>query len=74
MSTTISMEKQKDSSGVPARRTSLNSRKLAMRVMLGALGVSLALGFAGKGKAHVATGLVFGALLADHVWKRRKAL
>ena len=49
-------------------------RKLAMRVMLGTLGVSLALGLAGKSKAHVLTGLVFSGLLADHIWKRRKAL
>lgn len=74
MSTTVLMEKRKDSGTPPARRTSLDTRKLATRVMLGALGVSLVLGLAGKGKAHVATGLVFSALLADHVWKRRKAL
>ena len=52
----------------------LSGRKLAMRVMLGALGVSVLLGMAGRSKAHVATGLLFSALLADHVWTRRKAL
>lgn len=52
----------------------LSGRKLAMRVMLGALGISVLLGMAGRSKAHVATGLLFSALLADHVWTRRKAL
>lgn len=52
----------------------LSGRKLVMRVMLGALGVSVLLGMAGRSKAHVATGLLFSALLADHVWTRRKAL
>lgn len=51
----------------------LSGRKLVMRVMLGALGVSVLLGMAGRSKAHVATGLLFSALLADHVWTRRKA-
>lgn len=60
--------------GSPRPARPLSTRKLAMRVMLGTLGVSLALGVAGKSKAHVATGLLFGILLADHVWKRRKAL
>ena len=46
----------------------------AMRIMLGALGASVVLGFAGNKTAHVLTGAVFSALLADHVWKRRKAL
>lgn len=55
-------------------RAPLGTRKLAMRIMLGVLGASVLLGLAGKGRAHVATGLVFSALLADHVWKRRKAL
>lgn len=55
-------------------RAPLGPRKLAMRIMLGVLGASVLLGLAGKGRAHVATGLVFSALLADHVWKRRKAL
>ena len=50
------------------------NRKTAMRVMLGTLGISVLLGAAGKSRAHVATGLLFGALLADHVWTRRKAL
>ncbi|WP_300718226.1 hypothetical protein [uncultured Desulfovibrio sp.] len=61
----------------PAVRTApgkTGSRKLAMRVMLGALAASVALGFAGNKTAHVLTGAVFGVLLADHVWKRRKAL
>lgn len=57
----------------PARR-SPGARKLTMRVMLGLLGASVLLGFAGKGKAHMLTGLAFSALLADHVWQRRKAL
>ena len=52
----------------------LSGRKLAMRIMLGALGASVVLGFAGNKTAHVLTGAVFSALLADHVWKRRKAL
>lgn len=51
-----------------------SGRQLAMRVMLGALGASVVLGFAGNKTAHVLTGAVFGVLLADHVWKRRKAL
>ena len=34
----------------------------------------MVLGFAGNKTAHVLTGAVFSALLADHVWKRRKAL
>lgn len=50
------------------------NRKTALRVMLGTLGISVLLGAAGKSRAHVATGLLFGALLADHVWTRRKAL
>lgn len=68
-------EKKTPGDTAPARpRNTRNTRKLAMRIMLGTLGVSLVLGFAGKSKAHVATGLIFGALLADHVWTRRKAL
>lgn len=61
---------------VPARPANkkLSGRKLAMRVMLGALGASVVLGLAGNKAAHVLTGAVFSALLADHVWKRRKAL
>ena len=61
---------------VPARPATrkLSGRKLAMRIMLGALGASVVLGFAGNKTAHVLTGAVFSALLADHVWKRRKAL
>ena len=61
---------------VPARPATkkLSGRKLAMRIMLGALGASGVLGFAGNKPAHVLTGAVFSALLADHVWKRRKAL
>ena len=51
----------------PATRK-LSGRKLAMRIMLGVLGL------AGNKTAHVLTGAVFSALLADHVWKRRKAL
>lgn len=57
---------------LPARP--LGNRKTALRVMLGTLGISVLLGAAGKSRAHVATGLLFGALLADHVWTRRKAL
>ena len=57
----------------PATRK-LSGRKLAMRIMLGALGASVVLGLAGNKTAHVLTGAVFSALLADHVWKRRKAL
>lgn len=57
----------------PATRK-LSGRKLAMRIMLGALGASVVLGLAGNKTAHVLTGAVFTALLADHVWKRRKAL
>ena len=57
----------------PATRK-LSGRKLAMRIMLGALGASVVLGLAGNTTAHVLTGAVFTALLADHVWKRRKAL
>ena len=57
----------------PATRM-LSGRKLAMRIMLGALGASVVLGLAGNKTAHVLTGAVFTALLADHVWKRRKAL
>ena len=55
---------------VPARPATkpLSGRKLAMRIMLGVLGL------AGNKTAHVLTGAVFSALLADHVWKRRKAL
>lgn len=58
---------------VPARPATkrLSGRKLAMRVMLGA---SVVLGLAGNKTAHVLTGAVFSVLLADHVWKRRKAL
>ena len=74
MSTIAPLETSAPDCATPARRPAVNTRKLTMRVMLGALGVSLVLGLAGKGKAHVATGLVFSALLADHVWKRRKAL
>lgn len=61
---------------VPSRPATkkLSGRKLAMRIMLGALGASVVLGLAGNKTAHVLTGAVFGALLADHVWKRRKAL
>lgn len=72
MSTAQSTEKKTPGDTAPARPR--NTRKLAMRIMLGTLGISLVLGFAGKSKAHVATGLIFGALLADHVWTRRKAL
>lgn len=68
------LQKERNSTATPHRPAPLNARKLALRVMLGTLGVSLVLGLAGKSKAHVATGLVFSALLADHVWKRRKAL
>lgn len=50
------------------------NRKTALRVMLGTLGISVLLGATGKSRAHVVTGLLFGALLADHVWTRRKAL
>ena len=57
----------------PATRK-LSGRKLAMRIMLGALGASVVQGLAGNKTAHVLTGAVFTALLADHVWKRRKAL
>lgn len=57
----------------PATRK-LSGRKLAMRIMLGALGASVVLGLAGNKTAHVLAGAVFTALLADHVWKRRKAL
>lgn len=57
----------------PATRK-FSGRKLAMRIMLGALGASVVLGLAGNKTAHVLTGAVFSALLADHVWKRRKAL
>lgn len=75
MSTSLTTEKAPAHTAAPARPARpLSTRKLALRVMLGTLGVSLALGFAGKGKAHVVTGLVFGALLTNHVWKRRKAL
>lgn len=74
MSTTEPLETTAQTSIPPARRPAVNTRKLAMRVMLGTLGVSLALGLAGKSKAHVLTGLVFSGLLADHIWKRRKAL
>lgn len=75
MSTALLTEKETPVSAVSARPARpRNTRKLAMRIMLGTLGVSLALGFAGKSKAHVATGLIFGALLADHVWTRRKSL
>lgn len=74
MSTTLPLEKSAQAPTPSARRPALNTRKLAMRVMLGTLGVSLALGLAGKSKAHVLTGLVFSGLLADHIWKRRKAL
>lgn len=61
---------------VPARPATkpLSGRKLAMRIMLGALGASVVLGLAGNKTAHVLTGAVFSVLLADHVWKRRKAL
>ena len=61
---------------VPARPATkrLSGRKLAMRVMLGALVASVVLGLAGNKTAHVLTGAVFSVLLADHVWKRRKAL
>ena len=55
------------------RRTP-GARKLTLRIMLGVLGASVLLGLAGKSKAHVVTGLAFSALLADHVWQRRKAL
>ena len=57
----------------PATRK-LSGRKLAMRIMLGALGASVVLGLAGNKTARVLTGAVYSALLADHVWKRRKAL
>lgn len=50
------------------------ARKLALRVMLGVLGASVLLGLAGKSRAHIASGIVFSALLAEHVWTRRKAL
>ena len=60
---------------VPARPATkpLSGRKLAMRIMLGALGASVVLGLAGNKTAHVLTGAVFSALLGDHVWKRRNA-
>lgn len=74
MSTIAPLETSTPDCTAPARRPAVNTRKLAMRVMLGTLGLSLALGFAGKSKAHVLTGIAFSVLLADHVWKRRKAL
>ncbi len=74
MSTTHPLDTPAQTGTPAARRPALNTRKLAMRVMLGTLGVSLALGLAGKSRAHVLTGLVFSGLLADHIWKRRKAL
>lgn len=74
MSMTAPLEKPVQADAPSARRPALNTRKLAMRIMLGTLGVSLALGFAGRSKAHILTGIVFSGLLADHIWKRRKAL
>ena len=76
---------------VPARPATkkLSGRKLAMRIMLGALGASVpqedvvlpkavrkatAAVVAQSGDSSKSDGAVFSALLADHVWKRRKAL
>ena len=56
---------------VPARPATkkLSGRKLAMRIMLGALGESVVLGFAGNKTAHVLTGAVFSALLKSDSFK-----
>ena len=56
---------------VPARPATkkLSGRKLAMRIMLGALGASVVLGFAGNKTAHVLTGAVFSALLKSDSFK-----
>ena len=52
----------------------LSPRKLELRALLAACGLSVVLGFAGKGRAHLLAGTAFGLLAARHVWMRRKAL
>ena len=52
----------------------LSPRKLELRALLAACGLSVVLGFAGKGRAHMLAGTAFGLLAARHVWMRRKAL
>ncbi|MCD7984700.1 MAG: hypothetical protein LUG19_10710, partial [Desulfovibrio sp.] len=52
----------------------LSPRKLELRALLAACGLSVALGFAGNKSAHLLAGTAFGLLAARHVWTRRKAL
>ena len=52
----------------------LSPRKLELRALLAACGLSIALGFTGNGRAHLVAGTAFGLLAARHVWTRRKAL
>lgn len=52
----------------------LSPRKLELRALLAACGLSIALGFTGNGRAHLVAGTAFGLLAAHHVWSRRKAL
>ena len=52
----------------------LSPRKLELRALLAACGLSIALGFTGNGRAHRVAGTAFGLLAARHVWTRRKAL
>lgn len=52
----------------------LSPRKLELRALLTACGLSIALGFTGNGRAHLVAGTAFGLLAARHVWTRRKAL
>lgn len=52
----------------------LNPRKLELRALLAACGLSVILGFTGNGRAHLLAGTAFGLLAARHVWTRRKAL
>ena len=52
----------------------LSPRKLELRALLAACGLSIVLGFTGNGRAHLLAGTAFGLLAARHVWTRRKAL
>lgn len=52
----------------------LSARKLEVRAMLGALGLTVLAGLWGGSRAHLLTGSAFGLMAAQHVWQRRKAL
>ncbi|WP_298030405.1 hypothetical protein [uncultured Desulfovibrio sp.] len=52
----------------------MSPRRLELRALLAACGLSAALGFAGNKSAHLLAGAAFGLLAARHVWTRRGAL